>query len=177
LLNQSKKIVQAFLSGLSLFFISSPAFAMAEGMEEAIADKMVWLIIIVMPIAFIYGYWKIHILPEKYAEKVHHPHLKTIKVLCFLSILFGGIFWPLAWLLAYSKPVLYKMAYGTDKSDEYFKEHAVEHAGVPVDLAMVNDEIMQLEEKLAGLNQKRDLIKQIRSANQSLNLAKAEHHA
>ena len=177
MLNQTKKIVQVFLSGLSFFFISNPAFAMAEGMEEAIADKMVWLIIIVMPIAFIYGYWKIHILPEKYAEKVHHPHLKTIKVLCFLSILFGGLFWPLAWLLAYSKPVLYKMAYGTDKSDEYFKEHAVEHAGVPLDLATVNDEIMQLEEKLAGLNQKRDLIQQIRSGDQSLNFAKAKNHA
>jgi CBS domain containing-hemolysin-like protein len=176
LLNQAKKLLQAFLSGLSLFLISNPAFAMAEGMEEAIADKMVWLIIIVMPIAFIYGYWKIHILPEKYAEKVHHPHLKTIKVLCFLSIVFGGLFWPLAWLLAYSKPVFYKMAYGTDKSDEYFTSHAVEHAGAPLDLSMVEDEIMQLEEKLSGLNQKRDLIKQLRSSAQSLT-SKGENHA
>jgi hypothetical protein len=150
---------------------------MAEGMEEAIADKMVWLIIIVMPIAFLYGYWKIHILPEKYAEKVHHPHLKSIKVLCFLSIAFGGLFWPLAWLLAYSKPVFYKMAYGTDKSDEYYTHHAMEHAGTPIDLAIVDDEIMQLEEKLAGLNQKRDLIKQIRSAHQPLTPSKDSHHA
>ena len=29
-------------------------------------------------------------------------------------MLFGGLLWPLAWLWAYSKPVLYKMAYGTD---------------------------------------------------------------
>ena len=164
-------------SCLLVSFISSPAFAMAEGMEEAIADKMVWLIIIVMPIAFLYGYWKIHILPEKYAEKVHHPHLKSIKVLCFLSIAFGGLFWPLAWLLAYSKPVFYKMAYGTDKSDEYYTHHAMEHAGTPIDLAIVDDEIMQLEEKLAGLNQKRDLIKQIRSAHQPLTPSKDSHHA
>ena len=176
MLNQAKKLARSLLGFLFLYSISSPAFAMPEGMEEAIADKMVWLIIIVMPIAFIYGYWKIHILPEKYAEKVHHPHLKTIKVLCFLSIIFGGLFWPLAWLLAYSKPVFYKMAYGTDKSDEYFKEHAVEHAGVPEDLAMVDDEIMQLEEKLSGLNQKRDLIKQLRSTHQPLT-SKGENHA
>lgn len=170
-------MLKYLLSCLFLSFFSSPAFAMAEGMEEAIADKMVWLIIIVMPIAFLYGYWKIHILPEKYAEKVHHPHLKSIKVLCFLSIAFGGLFWPLAWLLAYSKPVFYKMAYGTDKSDEYYTHHAMEHAGTPIDLAIVDDEIMQLEEKLAGLNQKRDLIKQIRSAHQPSTQSKESHHA
>ncbi|SMC67139.1 DUF3302 domain-containing protein [Polynucleobacter kasalickyi] len=175
--NQTKKIWLTLFSGLFLCSISNSAFAMPEGMEEAIADKMVWLIIIVMPIAFLYGYWKIHILPEKYAEKVHHPHLNTIKVLCFLSIAFGGLFWPLAWLLAYSKPVFYKMAYGTDKSDEYYTHHAVEHAGAPIDLAIVNDEIMQLEEKLAGLNQKRDLIQKIRSSEQTSTPTKDNHHA
>jgi CBS domain containing-hemolysin-like protein len=174
--NQAKKLVRSLVGFLFLYSISSPAFAMPEGMEESIADIMVWVIIIVMPIAAIYGYWKIHILPEKYAEKVHHPNLKMIKVLCFLSIGFGGLFWPLAWLLAYSKPIFYKMAYGTDKSDEYFTSHAVEHAGVPIDLAMVNDEIMQLEEKLSGLNQKRDLIKQLRAPHQPLT-SKGENHA
>ncbi len=34
-----------------------------------------------------------------------------------LSLVFGGLLWPLAWLWAYSKPVFYKMAYGTDKGD------------------------------------------------------------
>ena len=29
--------------------------------------------------------------------------------------MFGGLLWPLAWLWAYTKPVLYQMAYGTDK--------------------------------------------------------------
>ena len=30
--------------------------------------------------------------------------------------LFGGLLWPIAWIWAYSKPVMYKMAYGTDKA-------------------------------------------------------------
>ena len=37
-------------------------------------------------------------------------------MLCLLSLFFGGLLWPIAWLWAYSKPVLYKMAYGTDDS-------------------------------------------------------------
>ena len=55
------------------------------------------------------------VLPEKIAEKRHHPQAPAIKTLCLLSLFFGGLLWPLAWLWAYSKPVLYKMAYGVDK--------------------------------------------------------------
>ncbi|HXS92765.1 MAG TPA: DUF3302 domain-containing protein, partial [Steroidobacteraceae bacterium] len=45
----------------------------------------------------------------------HHPQAPAIKTLCLLSLFFGGLLWPLAWLWAYSQPVLYKMAYGVDK--------------------------------------------------------------
>jgi CBS domain containing-hemolysin-like protein len=57
----------------------------------------------------------VHVLPEKIAEKRNHPQAEAIKTLCILSLFFGGILWPLAWLWTYSKPVFYKMAYGTDK--------------------------------------------------------------
>jgi type 1 glutamine amidotransferase len=46
---------------------------------------------------------------------VHHPQTKAIQVLCLLSLVFGGLLWPLAWLWAYSKPVFYRMAYGEDR--------------------------------------------------------------
>ena len=59
-------------------------------------------------------FWLVHILPEKIAENRKHPQAKAIQVLCLLSLFFGGMLWPIAWLWAYSKPVLYKMAYGTD---------------------------------------------------------------
>ena len=65
-----------------------------------------------------------HILPEKIAHKRHHPQQEAIQVLCLLSLVFGGLLWPLAWLWAYSKPVLHKMAYGTDKHDDYYAELA-----------------------------------------------------
>lgn len=157
--------------------LAQSAYAMPEGVEEGIADFMVWIVIIVMPIAFLYLFWKVHILPEQYAEKVHHPHLKSIKVLCLLSIAFGGLFWPIAWLLAYSKPVFYKMAYGRDKSDEYYTHHAVEHAGKPLDLAVVDDEIMLLEEQLAGLTKKRELITNIKKSPEHSEITKDLNHA
>jgi hypothetical protein len=45
--------------------------------------------------------------------------------LCLLSLVFGGLLWPIAWLWAYTKPVAYKAAYGTDKHEEYF-DHAAD---------------------------------------------------
>ncbi len=80
-----------------------------------------------MPIAGIVAFWLVHILPEKIAEKRHHPQAEAIQVLCLLSLFFGGLLWPLAWLWAYSKPVLYKMAYGTDVVEH---EHKTKNATV-----------------------------------------------
>ena len=47
----------------------------------------------------------VHILPEKIAHKRHHPQFEAIRTLCLLSLVFGGLLWPIAWLWAYSKPV------------------------------------------------------------------------
>jgi Protein of unknown function (DUF3302) len=74
-------------------------------------------VLIFVPALLIYLFWMVHILPEKIAEKRGHPQADAIKTLCLLSLAFGGMLWPLAWLWAYSKPVLYKMAYGTDRVD------------------------------------------------------------
>jgi len=82
---------------------------------DTVADVMAWVVLIVAPIAGIGAFLLVHILPEKIAEKKQHPQAKAIQVLCLLSLAFGGLLWPMAWLWAYSKPVMYKMAYGTDK--------------------------------------------------------------
>ena len=42
--------------------------------------------------------------------------------------MFGGLLWPIAWILAYSKPVIYKMAYGKDKHDDYYQHLAATDA-------------------------------------------------
>ncbi len=83
---------------------------------DAVANGAAWVVLFIAPLAGIGIFLLIHILPEKIAEKKQHPQLDAIKTLCLLSLVFGGMLWPLAWLWAYSKPVLHKMAYGTDKA-------------------------------------------------------------
>jgi hypothetical protein len=85
---------------------------------DALADYISWAVLVIAPIVGIAAFWLVHILPEKVAEKKRHPQAKAIQTLCLLSLVFGGLLWPLAWLWAYSKPVFYRAAYGTDVSDE-----------------------------------------------------------
>ena len=76
--------------------------------------------------------------------------------------------WPIAWLWAYTKPVGYKLAYGTDKHPDYYKEHglpepesptadirqrmaALEEHGVPAsELDAIRADLAALESRLAG---------------------------
>jgi hypothetical protein len=81
---------------------------------DTVADYLSVFILIFVPCLLIYVFWMIHILPEKIAERRGHPQADAIKTLCLLSLVFGGLLWPIAWLWAYSKPVFHKMAYGTD---------------------------------------------------------------
>ena len=94
----SKKILS------SLLFLCTSPVCFASGatrhFEQILADYLVWVVILAVPVVVIYLFWKIHILPELYAEKIYHPQTKLIKVLCLLSIVFGGLLWPLAWILA-----------------------------------------------------------------------------
>jgi BMFP domain-containing protein YqiC len=122
-----------------------------ETLDKA-ADILAWVVLIVAPIIGIVVFWLVHILPEKIAEKRHHPQAKAIQTLCLLSLVFGGMLWPLAWLWAYSKPVLYKLAYGTDK---VAPEHEEAAAPTPVmedteELKLLRQRIAELETQLAG---------------------------
>ena len=82
---------------------------------DTIADYIAIFVLFVVPALLIYLFWIIHILPEKIAYKRGHPQADAIKTLCLLSLVFGGLLWPIAWLWAYSKPVLHQLAYGTDR--------------------------------------------------------------
>lgn len=90
--------------------------------QDSAADVIAVIVLIIVPVVVIGLFWLVHIMPEKIAEKRHHPQKEAIKVLCLLSLVFGGMLWPFAWLWAYSKPVLHKLAYGRDKHDDYFLE-------------------------------------------------------
>ena len=117
-----------------------------EALDKA-ADVLTVIVLILVPIAAITVFWLVHIIPEKIAEKHHHPQQTAIKTLCLLSLVFGGMLWPIAWLWAYTKPIGYKLAYGTDKHENYFKE-ALEHAEQgrlsPAEAATVREELDEL---------------------------------
>lgn len=90
---------------------------------DSVANALAWIVLVIVPIVGLGAFWMVHILPEKIAEKRNHPQAKAIQVVCLLSLVFGGMLWPIAWLWAYSKPVLYKMAYGTDEVVHGHDEH------------------------------------------------------
>ncbi|MBN8510957.1 MAG: DUF3302 domain-containing protein [Burkholderiales bacterium] len=92
-------------------------------MDKA-AWGIAWFVIVVMPLAGIVLFWIVHVMPEKIAHKRHHPQREAIHVLCLLSLVFGGLLWPIAWLWAYTKPTLHRLAWGTDKHQDFFTHMA-----------------------------------------------------
>ena len=125
------------------------SFLSGETLDTA-ADVLAWIVLILVPIIGIIVFWLVHILPEKVAEKKRHPQAKAIQVLCLLSLVFGGLLWPLAWLWAYSKPVMYKMAYGTDVAD-HGQDGGATTASTVGSPAAAREEMNVLRERLAQL--------------------------
>ena len=119
---------------------------------DKIADVLTWIVLVLVPIIGIVVFLGIHIIPEKIAEKKQHPQAGAIQCLCLLSLVFGGVLWPLAWLWAFTKPVLYRMAYGTDKVAHGHEDTA--HPSLDKDEAMevkqLRQRVAELETKLAG---------------------------
>jgi hypothetical protein len=109
------------------------SFLSGEALDTA-ANVLAIIVIIIVPVVAITVFWLVHVLPEKIAHKRHHPQKDAIQTLCLLSLFFGGMLWPLAWIWAYTKPVFHKMAYGTDKHDEYFEHLAAEKSPAARDL-------------------------------------------
>ena len=129
-----------FLLAIAFALLGLPSSARASLFHgetlDSIANGISWVVLIIAPIIGVVAFWMVHILPEKIAEKKRHPQAKAIQCVCLLSLCFGGILWPLAWLWAYTKPVLHKMAYGTDVGEGHG------HAG---------EEVMEEEKEIEKL--------------------------
>lgn len=118
---QPQHVLRAMLAPVlacaaALPFPAHASFLSGDTLDTA-ANVISWVALFIVPVVLISVFWLVHILPEKIAEERRHPQLAAIKVLCLLSLFFGGLLWPLAWLWAYTKPVFHKFAYGTDVSD------------------------------------------------------------
>jgi len=160
---------QAVRLWLFVLALALPTEARASLLSPAAEDKLATFlalfVIFVVPVVLIALFWMVHILPEKIAHKRHHPQFEAIRTLCLLSLVFGGLLWPIAWLWAYSKPVLHKIAYGTDAVrhgsegdawDEGQELHQrlarLEERGVPAsELTTLRADLAALEAKFANV--------------------------
>jgi len=115
-----RALIRCLLAPLALFASAAHASFLSGDALDTMADWIAIVVLVVVPIGVIVVFWMIHVLPEKIAEKRHHPQKDAINTLCLLSLVFGGLLWPVAWIWAYTKPVAYRAAYGTDKHDDYY---------------------------------------------------------
>ena len=138
---------------IAFVFLALPSSAHASFLSsdtlDAVCEVIAWVALILVPIIGITVFWLVHILPEQIAEKKRHPQVKAIKCVVLLSLVFGGMLWPFAWLWAYTKPVFHKMAYGSDVGEGHGDEK-----GAP----QTDDEeleLQQLRRRVAELETKR----------------------
>jgi CBS domain containing-hemolysin-like protein len=139
-----------FIWLVAIFFLTLPSRVHASIFQgetlDAIANGIAWVVLVIAPVIGITAFWLVHILPEKIAEKKKHPQTRAIQCLCLLSLCFGGLLWPIAWLWAYTKPVLHKMAYGTDV-DESLAHEVTEEKN---EVEKLRTRIAELEAKLSA---------------------------
>lgn len=143
---------------------SAHASFLPPEMMDAAAMGIAWFVIVVVPIGGIVLFWLVHVLPEKIAEKRHHPQKDAIHTLCLLSLVFGGLLWPIAWLWAYVKPVGYQLAYGTEKHEDYF--HQMGEKARAGELA--EHELANLREELDAMAAKGTLTAELRLLRKDL---------
>jgi hypothetical protein len=156
------------LAALAFANSAHASFLPPEVMDSA-AMYLAWFIIIFVPIGAIVLFWLVHILPEKIAHKRHHPQRDAIQTLCLLSLVFGGLLWPIAWLWAYTKPAGYKLAYGTEKHEDYYHEMGEKaQAG-----NLMDHELAHLRDELDAMAAKGTLNPQLRQLRIDLAAAQA----
>jgi CBS domain containing-hemolysin-like protein len=142
---------------------ASASFLSGEALDTA-ATALAWFVVCVVPIAVIVLFWMVHVLPEKIAEKRHHPQKDAIHTLCLLSLVFGGLLWPIAWLWAYTKPVGYRLAYGTEKHDNYYLAMGEKAKSG----ALLDEEIVHLRQELDAMAAKGTLPATLRKLRDDL---------
>ena len=143
-------VFRALVATLALY--SGQALA-NSAIEDKIADVVVWVVVILVPIVGVTVFWVLHVWPERVAEQKHHSQAAAIQALCLLSLVFGGLLWPLAMLWAYMKPMEFKLAH--DDDDPQGRPDAVlKRTPVRADQA----EVVTLREQVASLQRRLDTI-------------------
>jgi Protein of unknown function (DUF3302) len=162
---------RAILAAIAL--LAAPAarasFLSGEALDTA-ATVIAWFVVCVVPIVVIVLFWMVHVLPEKIAVKRHHPQKDAIHTLCLLSLAFGGLLWPIAWLWAYTKPVGYRLAYGTERHDDYYLEMGEKAKSG----AMLHEDIIHLRQELDAMAAKGTLPATLKTLRNELDALRIE---
>ena len=165
-------IVQRLLACWILALAAVPArasFLSGEALDT-MADVLALVVLFLVPAVVIVLFWMVHVLPEKIAHKRHHPQREAITTLCLLSLVFGGLLWPLAWIWAFTKPVGYRMAYGTDKHEDYYDEMAERQR----EGRLLRDEASHLREELEAMEARGALPPRLRGLKDELARLRAD---
>ncbi|RZU02768.1 uncharacterized protein DUF3302 [Rivibacter subsaxonicus] len=159
------------LLAVALWPAVSRASLLPPELEEKMADFLGVAVLVIVPVIFIALFWIVHVMPEKIAAKRHHPQKDAIHTLCLLSLFFGGLLWPIAWLWAYTKPVGYKAAYGTDRHEDYYRQAG---AALGPD-AIVDEHVAQLGAELDMMAAKGALPTDLESLRSQIAQMSARH--
>ncbi len=161
---RARRALRSLAGWLVLLAAPGPGAFLSGDLLDTAADWLALFVIFVVPCVVIVLFWIVHVLPEKIAHKRHHPQRDAIQTLCLLSLVFGGLLWPIAWLWAFTKPVGYRAAYGTDKHEDYYHEMAEKHrAG-----GLVREEVFHLREDLEAMEAKGALPPKLRALKEEL---------
>jgi hypothetical protein len=134
-----------------------------------VAFYLAWFIVIVLPVGGIVLFLMVHMLPEKLAERRQHPQKHAIKTLTILSLIFGGMLWPICWLWASVRPTNYRSAYGTSKHEDYYFE--LGEKALAGELSQ--DELDQLRDELDAMGKSGVLPLKLRLLRKELAAARA----
>jgi CBS domain containing-hemolysin-like protein len=149
---------------LALAATSTRASFLSGEALDTMADILALVVLFIVPAGAIVLFWIVHVLPEKIAHKRHHPQRDAITTLCLLSLVFGGLLWPLAWIWAYTKPIGYRIAYGTDRHPEYYDEMAEKHR----EGKLLQEEVLHLREELEAMEARGALPPRLRALKDEL---------
>ena len=168
------------LGAILMLLLATPRVAHASMLspeaEDTVAKWLALFVIFVVPVALIVAFWLVHILPEQIAHKRNHPQFEAIRTLCLLSLVFGGLLWPIAWLWAYSKPVLHKMAYGTDKLHEEHGEEAEQGLQPATTLGLQQAAPLGLHDRLARLENQGIAAAELQTLRADIEALEAKFH-
>ena len=101
---RTKALAALLFAVMSSGYAASASAMVTGALADTIADWLAVFVLVALPPAGIYLFWILQILPDKAAKKRNHPQKEAIHMLCLLSLVFGGLLWPVAMLWAYVKP-------------------------------------------------------------------------